>query len=161
MAGIILVVQVIPIWISVKAKRIGGKPYRWGTYVGIITGLFGAVFASGRLSASDNYGREIRIALCVSAILCSVGILRRRKYGVVLFVITYLLLMMAVPFISAMRDEPLTPQQQGQSFPTLVFLGLTTGYFVKRWRLMGKPRNAMMPPPAPPMTPPIPPSQRL
>jgi uncharacterized membrane protein YeaQ/YmgE (transglycosylase-associated protein family) len=151
--GIILVVQVIPIWISMRAKPLIYRPYRWGTYVGIITGIIGAYWASMLFSASDIYGRETGIALCCSAVLCSVGILRRRKYGVIMFVTTYLLLIMAVPFMRAMRNEPLTPEQQGQSFPTLVFLGLTLGYFVKRWPLMGKAHDAMTPQPVPPLPP--------
>jgi hypothetical protein len=136
MAGMVLMVQVIPIWISVKAKPIGGKPYRWGTYVGIITGFVGASFVLALWSASDIYGREVGVALCASAILCSVGILRRRKYGVIMFGTTYVLLIIAAPFMTAMRHQSVSSQQQGQVFPVLVFLGLTIGYFVKRWRLM-------------------------
>jgi hypothetical protein len=162
MGVMVLVVQVIPIWISVKAKPIGEKPYRWGTYVGIITGFVGASFVLTLWSASDIYGRESGVALCASAILCSVGILRRRKYGVIMFVTTYLLLMMSVPFMTAMRHESVSPQQQGQDLPVLVFLGLTIGYFVKRWRLMGKAAVhgiVITPLPVPPMPPPIPPTQ--
>jgi hypothetical protein len=150
MGVMVLVVQVIPIWISAKAKPIGYKSYRWGTYVGIMTGFVALPFVSLIWSASDIYGREVGVALSASAILSSVGILRRRKYGVIMFVVTYLLVMISIPFMTAMRNRPDSPQQQGQDLPVLIFLGLTFGYFVKRWRLMDT--NAPMLPPVPPTT---------
>ncbi len=70
------------------------------------------------------------------AILCCIGLLRRRRFGVILFVITYLMLLIAVPFLDALHNRATTSQQQGQAFPTLVFLVVTTAYFKKRWRLM-------------------------
>lgn len=131
----------IPIWFSRKAKPIGDKPFRWGTYVGILMGLLAAYFSTVIVSAYDIYGKEVGIALCISALIASVGILRRRRYGVILYVVTNLLVLMASPFMSAMRNEPFTPttpEQESQTAPSLVFLGFSIAYFVKRWRLMGK-----------------------
>ncbi len=140
--GMILIVQGIPIWISVNAKPLGDRPYRWGTYVGIITALVGIILllTSNRLIPAfldgNVIGPSLIVCLLVCAALCSIGILRRRKFGVVMFVITYLALIMVGPFLDAMRNQPATPRQQGQSFPVLVFLVITTIYFKKRWRLM-------------------------
>src|SRR6266446_979592 len=71
------------IWFSVNAKPLGGRPYRWGTYVGIMNGLFA-------LSMPLMVLREKTMASLVGGILfasafaaVSVGLLYRRRFGVV------------------------------------------------------------------------------
>ncbi len=59
-AGIVLV-QVIPIWISAKAKNLADKPFRWGTYVGIMTGWVGIIFLLGTIRATDTAAGKYRL----------------------------------------------------------------------------------------------------
>jgi len=87
-----------------------------------------------RMSGSSERMFATLVGLC--AVLCCIGLLRRRRFGVVFFVVFYLMLLITVPFLDALRNRPSSLQQQGQAFPTLVFLIVTTVYFKKRWRLM-------------------------
>jgi len=144
--GFVLACQGILIWISVKAKPLAGQPYRWGTYVGIITGLAGASFLLITLPPEiDVYAKGAGAVMGLCSIVCAVGILRRRKYGAVMFVITYVLIIMVVPFLDAVRNRPVNPQQRGQALPTLIFLIMTTVYFKRRWNLMGSPKLSTQP----------------
>jgi hypothetical protein len=147
--GGVLLVQGAIIWVSSKAKPLSGKPYRWGTYVGITTGLVALTFSSLIFSGSDSYGREAATVMTVSAFACSVGLLRRQKFGVVMFVITCVVLVLFSPWLDAMRGTQPSPAQSGQGIPVLLYLGITTSYFVKRWKLMGKPKTLDQPPPLP------------
>jgi hypothetical protein len=54
--------------------------------------------------------------------VCSIGVLRRRKFGVVIFVITYTIILIATPFIEAVRNQPLTSEKQGSCYPSSFFL---------------------------------------
>ena len=138
-----VVFQGLLIWFSVKAKPIGNKPYRWGIYNGIIAGLVAILFLLIIFSYdSDLYGRTIGAVIGTSAALCCVGLLRRRKFGVVMFFITYVSLIMAGAFVDALRGHSITTQQQAQVGPMLVWIVLTGIYLIKRWPLMGKKKNS-------------------
>jgi hypothetical protein len=138
---LLVLFQGLLIWISSRAKPLLDKPYRWGTYVGLITALAGLLCLStffSFFSASDIWGQGVSAFLCICATVCSIGILRRRRFGVVMFVITYLGVIMENPLLLALRSLPTTSIQKGESLPTLVFLVTTTFYFMKRWALMGQ-----------------------
>jgi hypothetical protein len=135
--------QGILIWFSVKAKPIGNKPYRWGTYNGIIAGLVAIPILLITFSSdSDVYGRTVGAFIGTSAALCCVGLLRRRKFGVVMFFITYVSLFMGGAFVDALRGYSVTTQQQTQAGPMLIWVVLTGIYLIKRWALMGKTKNS-------------------
>ena len=114
---LVIVIQVIPIWLSVKAKPIGDKPYRWGTYVGIIFGLCGAYFVSLTFVAPDIYGKEVGAVVGPCMIVGSFGILRRKRFGIVMFVISYLLIMLVIPFLDTSRHQPVPSSNSNRPFP--------------------------------------------
>jgi hypothetical protein len=136
-----LAFQGLMIWISVKAKPLGDKPYRWGTYTAITTGLVGFSFLLITFSSVDPYGKAGGAVLGISAILSCIGLLRRHKFGVVMFYITYISLIVGGPVFEAVRNQAASAQKEGQVGLALVFLVLTAIYLKKRWALMGTPKN--------------------
>ena len=148
-AGFLVAMQLLPIWISVRAKPLADKPYRWGTYVGITTAFVGLVYLLGIIRFFtvhvDSKLIVVSAIACLCAILCSIGILRRRKFGVVMFVITYLEILLLGPLFDAMSNQPADPEKQGQGLPVLLFLVITTIYFKKRWQLMTNPSSSVPP----------------
>ncbi|HLX00318.1 MAG TPA: hypothetical protein VKR82_16885 [Candidatus Acidoferrales bacterium] len=139
--GVTLAFQGLMIWISVKAKPLGDKPYRWGTYTAITTGLVGFSFLLITFSSVDPYGKAGGAVLGISAILSCIGLLRRHKFGVVMFYITYISLIVGGPVFEAVRNQAASAQKEGQVGLALVFLVLTAIYLKKRWALMGTPKN--------------------
>ena len=136
--GITLAFQGGLIWISVKAKPLGDKPYRWGTYVALISGLAGLSFLLITATSGDVYGKACGAVVGTAGALCCIGLLRRRKLGVVMFYVTYVSLFLVGPFLDTVRDQPVEPQKQGQGLPVLIFVVLTGIYLKKRWSLMRK-----------------------
>jgi hypothetical protein len=140
--GVTLAFQGLLIWISVKAKPIGDKPYRWGTYTAITTGLVGFSFLWFTFSSGDAYRKAGGAVLGISAVLSCIGLLRRRRFGVVMFYIAYTFFIVGGPVFETVRNQAASSQEVGQVGLTLVFLVLTASYLNKRWALMGKPKNA-------------------
>lgn len=137
-----LALQGLLIWISVKAKPIGDKPYRWGTYAAVSTGLVGFSLLLLAFSSGDSYAKASGAVLGVSAIWSCIGLLCRRKFGVVMFYITYISLIVGGPVFEAVQNQAANLQKEGQVGATLVFVVLTAFYLKKRWASMGKPINA-------------------
>ena len=114
-----IVVQGAPIWFAARAKPIGPKPYRWGTYVAFITGIVALAMS---LTAFNGNGRNnvsgttFLAAMMILATATTVGLLRRQKFGVIAFIGTYLLLEVATPLLNAIRKQPPTPAT-GQEIP--------------------------------------------
>jgi len=149
--GIILAFQGALIWISLKAKPLGDKPYRWATYTALTSGLAGLSFLLIAATSGDVYGRTCGAIVGISGALCCIGLFRRRKLGVVMFYATYVSLFMVGPFLDTVRDQPVDPQTRGQGLPVVIFVVLTGIYFKKRWSLMQKPSiSAEAPQPIPP-----------
>jgi hypothetical protein len=152
--AIILAFQGGLIWISLKAKPLGDKPYRWATYTALISGLAGLSFLLIAASSGDVYGRTCGAIVGISGALCCIGLFRRRKLGVVMFYVTYVSLFMVGPFLDTVRDRPADPQTRGQGLPVVIFVVLTGIYFKKRWSLTQKASISVEPPqPTPPATP--------
>ena len=152
--GFILAFQGALIWISLKAKPLGDKPYRWATYTALISGLAGFSFLLIASTSGDVYGRTCGAIVGTSGALCCIGLFRRRKLGVVMFYVTYISLFMVGPFLDTVRDQPVDPQTRGQGLPVVIFVVLTGIYFKKRWSLLQKPSiSADAPEPTPPAAP--------
>ncbi len=139
--GVTLAFQGALIWISLKAKPLGDKPYRWATYTALISGLAGLSFLLIAATSGDVYGRTCGAIVGTSGALCCIGLFRRRKLGVVMFYVTviYRCLWWVDPFLDTVRDQPVDPQTRGQGLPVVIFVVLTGIYFKKRWSLMQKP----------------------
>jgi hypothetical protein len=149
-----LVFSAVALWIALKAKPLGPMPYRWGTWVGMQIAEESVLLAisTARLGASLVLTAALYILAVMSAI-ASCGILRRRRFGVVAFVCTYLLLIPIAPFVDsvpgqpfqviAVREAPLTSFVSRISLPTVfvvllpaVYVACTVIYFKIRWPFM-------------------------
>jgi hypothetical protein len=56
---LVLLSLVLPIWIAARAKPIGNKSYKWGTYIGVMAGLLGFLFVSVGLFERDASGTNV------------------------------------------------------------------------------------------------------
>jgi hypothetical protein len=133
-AAAFIVVWVLPIWFSVKAKPIGTRPYRWGTYVGILSGLCTLPLAllGWKVFLTGNVlNMLIFCILVVCGLLACAGILRRRRFGPVMFPLFFLLVL-------AIGNSP-SPSAAGNALGILILVGVTSVYFGKRWRFMTAP----------------------
>ena len=147
-----LVFSVIALVIALKAKPIGPMPYRWGTWVGMVTAWQTVPLVIWCVTA--RLGAVLTAALGIQALMSAIasfGILRRRRFGVVAFVCTELLLILILPFVDsvpgqphliAVREAPLT-SFASISVPTvigvlseLVYVACTVIYFNIRWPFM-------------------------
>jgi hypothetical protein len=113
----------VPIWLAIKTRPLGRYPYRWGLYIGIETGLVGITMALFTLSALPRVSFYAFYApvLALCAAVAAAGLIRRRRFGVVLFFITYVLLLVSDPT---------------RALPWLLFIVPNIFYFRKRWGLM-------------------------
>lgn len=115
---------VVPIWISQKAKPLGGLPYKWGTFMGIVTAMLAISLGTTMLIGNAPISLlELGLAgvLIACALAGAVGTLRRRQWGAIAILLAYLPLAVA-----------------GPSYILGVLL-LSVGnalYFKKRWTLM-------------------------
>ena len=147
MTAFAVAVWVLLIRLSLKAKPIGTKPhqrpYRWGTYVALSTGLISVVSLFGAIKDIAN-GRLLFAALgAILTVLCimtCVLLLRRKRSGVPSFFATYGLIFIMPNILSTIsgRNQTAEDIQEGTRF-FYVFL-LPTGYYMwKRWHLFNTP----------------------
>jgi hypothetical protein len=143
---------------SQRAKPLGHMPYHWGAYLGFTAAWMALILiGSGVLALVGGHLRG-GSALCVAAALAAVsslGILGRRKFGVVAFALMYAALILMAPFLEGVPGQPflLTVRnqpfslmelaEQARSLPSLasllfgaVYFVCTFVYFKKRWRLL-------------------------
>jgi hypothetical protein len=121
----------VPLWLAIKAKPLGDRPYRWGHYMGIETALLSLVLLFSAISAIGNGAVLGGVAFCVitlCAAAAATGVIRRKRWGVVFFFITYGLLLLLPPLVDI--------------FPVLLLLVINIFYFKKRWQLMDKPKGS-------------------
>jgi hypothetical protein len=116
-------------WPSVRAKPLASKRFRWGTFVGWYSGLwaFGMPYLY-YFSGFPNRRILSFMAGCCYGI-ASYGILHRRKYGVIMFAVAFLLVVLL--------------QLRGLNLSTVAHLILPTSYsvvslvyFGRRWSLL-------------------------
>jgi hypothetical protein len=146
-----IVFFVLALWAASRAEPLGGMPYRWGTWVGVVTvgQAVGAVISCITAVGASLVLIAALYTLALTAAVASFGILRRRRFGVVAFVCTHLLGALILPFVDAvpghpyavtMRKAPLTGLVL-TIFLILVLIGAvffvcTVIYFKRRWALM-------------------------
>jgi hypothetical protein len=144
--GLILLLIAIVVWFSLKAKPIGTLPYRYGTFVGIVYGLTAAVLLISTIKGLPNsvFGRSRPLmymsgqalgALSVSGVLISisVGLLRRRRFGVIIF---FVLQGLGLIFFLAAGWTTQPVQFAADLVVYVVFLYATSTYFANRWKFM-------------------------
>ncbi|HXA63638.1 MAG TPA: hypothetical protein VNV82_00735 [Bryobacteraceae bacterium] len=159
-----LVFYGVTIWISQKSKPLGNMPYRWGVYVGMITGWMSLpliVSSVPALVGGHLLGGSVLFIDALLAAVASFGILRRRKLGVVSLGLAYAVLILIAPYLASMPDWPflfvisdqpspiIDLARQAMSFPWVISLGFTAAYLVctfvyfkNRWEWMQPPKSA-------------------
>lgn len=153
----------VSIWISQNAKPLGDMPYSWGMYVGMISAWMSLpliVSSIPALAGGHLLGGSVLFIDALLAAVASLGILRRRKFGVVALGLAYAVLIFTSPYLAPMPDRPFLfvisnqPSSmtelasQAISFPWVISLGFTAAYLVctfvyfkNRWESM-QPRNS-------------------
>lgn len=148
-------------WLSGMAKPMGEMPYRYGTWLGISCGLIAVIFLivaikqllrvvfEGSNATSQIAGGPI--AAIIFAFI-SVGLLRRKRFAIVLFftfaVLVLVLQTLILVYPLAGSSNQVAPLEL---FLAVIFLVVTGIYFGKRWKLM-VPSSA---PPSPEKVPPV------
>lgn len=132
---LVVLVQGLFIWISVRAKPLGGKPYKWATYVGITSGVLALSLLCFAIAASNPTGAVMLAGLMAIFALACAGILLRKKFGVVFFVLGYSMLILSP------RNGTAKSGQSSSMLGILIFLVCTIVYFKRRWTLLGGARS--------------------
>jgi hypothetical protein len=130
------------VWFSVRAKPLGNKPYRWATYIAITTGLVSLSFLISLGTAIQNGrvgGAVLSAILTIGCILCCVGLLRRKRFGAVMFYVTYILIFLTPALLAGIYGTRQTPQEAQQSGLFFIYYLITSWYMAKRWKLLGTP----------------------
>jgi DNA-directed RNA polymerase subunit RPC12/RpoP len=123
-------------------------PYRWGTFVGVgngIAAIFYIVAAIEGEAAAAEFGPTmppwpLGLLLGAGLAITCAGVLRRRRFGVIAFVATYILHLV---FSLVKLTNLSLPANVRGVFGSSIFIGVlsaaaTLVYFAKRWRFMVK-----------------------
>jgi hypothetical protein len=100
----------LALWVALRAKPLGGMPYRWGTWVGMETAWMAAVLVFFCVREGLARGSIAVLALAPLSVLAliaavaAIGILQHRRFGVVAFVCTYLLFAVMGQFVYGASD---------------------------------------------------------
>ena len=123
------------IYVSLKAKPLGGLRYRWATFIGV-SGLVFSVpgFYQDYWLYPDIHLLNLAFYCC--SVASNVEILRRRRLGVVMLPVGLLLAILRYPYIRTVT------WYRPYNFAGFVLLVATIGtvniaYFKKRWHLLG------------------------
>ena len=84
---------------------------------------------------SNVGGFVFALLMVVLGIATTVGLLRRKRFGVIAFLGTYVLLLISSPLLDAIRNHP-PSKPTGQEPLLLIFTIVTAIYLFKRWPLM-------------------------
>jgi len=140
----------IAIWVSEKAEPLGGRQYRWGSYVGMMSGIGAAALflgilgegalLSGRFGVGGEFAIVFGLIFCVPYAVASLGVLRRRRFGVVTFLAMWTLTVfgMFTPFFSlGPRSADARIRVIILALAALLVLVVPNyWYFAKRWKFM-------------------------
>ncbi|HTS30570.1 MAG TPA: hypothetical protein VMH81_32080 [Bryobacteraceae bacterium] len=142
------VLDLLVIVVALKAKPLGNVPYRWGVYMGGSAALLAlrlilyAVAAMG--DRTQGIAELLVILIAALAALGSVGLLLRRKFGIMALAVAYAVLLAAARFLDAQGIFPSNPRYQPLSttgFSILlgafaVYAFANAVYFKERWKLL-------------------------
>lgn len=128
------------VWLSVRAKPLGPKPYekpyRFATFLALTTGLLSLGYAPTAFFVIRHSTIVAGLLYAILAILCaSTGILlwRRKRSGVSVFFVTYALLIMFPALVSTSEGRQETSEEAKQPGLLLPYF-LVSGYYIwKRW----------------------------
>lgn len=124
-----------PIWFSVKARRLGPLPYRWGTFVGSMSLLFSFGLLVTTLTNRKDSELPILAFIPVLGVAGAIGVLRRKRWGVVLFLLSQAALLL-LGVVLQDSSESVMPAQQAVA--RVAGIGINLWYFGRRWRLLSR-----------------------
>ncbi len=157
-AVFIIAAFVVSIWAAMRAKPLGDLPYHWATFVAVgailssPSTLVSAVmaFASGHV-----FGGLIFVLITVLSVWCCIGLLQRKRIGVVVYAVAWAMEILSRPFLEITSSHPflqtikINPPSLSElaagviSFRFLISVVITVIpailtyiYFKRRWRLM-------------------------
>jgi hypothetical protein len=120
----------------VKARPLGLLPYRWGTFVGICSLLFSFGLLATILNNRKDSEWPIFVIIPVLGMAGAVGVLRRKRWGVVSFLFSQAALVL-LGILLQDSDEGVKPALQ--ALAPLGGIGINLWYFGRRWRLLSQP----------------------
>jgi hypothetical protein len=131
------------IWSAEDAQPLAGLSYKWGTYVALMSGAVSIAVPLNfllldLLSSSLALGLVTVILALIVAVpfaTASIGLLRRRRFGVVAFLVTGTLLQ-CLTAASTLGGG--SKARLGILITLLVFVIPNYIYFAKRWSLMAR-----------------------
>jgi hypothetical protein len=134
----LLLIEVVAIWIALKAKPLGTLPYRWATYLAIEFGLVGiALLASSALAVLKGsiVGLLLFLFAATLFLLSAFSLARRKRLGVIAAICgeAYLIIL---GLANAAKAAPTNNRNSGSILLMVVLLVINILYFRKRWSLM-------------------------
>jgi hypothetical protein len=133
---VILVMLGVPIWLCVKTRPLGPLRYRWGTFMGIQCIVIAVISLRYAAIVSDQGGTleaGVLAMFTLLALVAGVGVLRRKRWGVVSFFLVNVSLILLPLLISTTEDE----FNPSRTIAPLAGLGINIRYFARRWKFMG------------------------
>jgi hypothetical protein len=119
-------------------------PYVWGVIVGVISGIAAALYipwaiVGDSVAVRAAFGQSLppwplKVLLGVLCAVACVGILRRRRVGVVAFWVAGVINILFLLFLGV--SGRLDPGMISQVLTNCVGVGVNVVYFAKRWRFM-------------------------
>jgi len=142
--GVVLLLGgiVVPLWFGLRAKPLGAQPYRWATWLSLQSILLSAATVPTALKSIIAQGPEfgpVYLWLITGlAIGGAVGVLRRKRAGVVCLVASEALTFLMAPLLS-MSPLANAVNEGAPPVPVLGVLIANCIYFRRRWTLLGAP----------------------
>jgi len=128
--AVIVAICAAMIWSSVKAKPLANKRFRWGTFVGRYSAFVAFGFPYLYYFRFPNLRLlSFMVSCCIG--IASYGILHRRKYGVVMFAVAFLL-----DVLFQILAGGLNLSTVANLIPSTSYSALSLVYFGKRWGLL-------------------------
>jgi hypothetical protein len=126
----------VPIWLCVKTRPLGPLHYRWGTFVGIqciVIAVISLRFTVISFGQDVMFGGGLLAMFTLLALAAGIGVLRRKRWGVISFFLVNASLIL-LPLLIATPEDEFNPYRV---IASLVGLGINIWYFARRWEFMG------------------------
>jgi hypothetical protein len=92
----------VSIWMALRARPLGDVPYRWATFLGVGSALSApTILASAFLAFTGGhlFGGLVFVGVAALNIWTCVELLQRRRVGVVLFAVLWVMQTLSGPFV--------------------------------------------------------------
>jgi len=100
---------------------------------GVVVAVVALAYTVSAFGEGAMFGGGLLATLTLLAFTGGFGVLRRKRYGVVSFVVTWASLILLPLLVSSKDDLP----NPSQVIAPLIGLGINIWYFARRWKFMG------------------------